>query len=159
MNLKYSMDKVDFVKKAIVEVLIHLGVEALVEVSFDKDTNIVFVNIDGEDLGNLIGYHGENIVALRNIILTSLLTKFEGPVSLSIDVANYRNRREEKLKDIAKKVAETVLRTKKSQKLSPMTSIDRRVIHAEISTNFPELVSYSVGEGRDRRIIISQSEL
>ncbi|PIR43493.1 hypothetical protein COV24_02500 [candidate division WWE3 bacterium CG10_big_fil_rev_8_21_14_0_10_32_10] len=151
-------EQLEFVEKSLQDILTYLDIEGSFDISYDKTNSLIKINIGGDDIGNLIGYHGENIFALQNILLVSLLRKYEEPAKLYLDIGGYRLKREEKLIEMVVDIADKVRKSSRSYKMSPMTANDRRIVHCEIS-KFSDLISYSVGEGRDRRVIISKQEL
>jgi len=118
------------------------------------------VKMDSQDdsSGILIGKGGENLWAFE-LILRNLLQKMKKDSSwrVSLDVNNYRTIYEEKLREFARKAAYQVALTKKPMELPPMKAKDRRVIHLEISLR-SDVATESVGEGKERHIIIKPQE-
>jgi spoIIIJ-associated protein len=111
-----------------------------------------------ESSGILIGKGGENLWAFE-LILRNLIQKMKSDSGwrVSLDVNNYRTIYEEKLREIARKAAYQVALTKKPMELPPMSPKDRRVIHLEIALR-SDVATESVGEGKDRHIIIKPQE-
>lgn len=118
------------------------------------------VKMDSQDdsSGILIGKGGENLWAFE-LILRNLLQKMKKDSSwrVSLDVNNYRAIYEEKLREFARKAAYQVALTKKAMELPPMKAKDRRVIHLEISLR-SDVATESIGEGKERHIIIKPQE-
>jgi len=108
--------------------------------------------------GVLIGRQGENLRALE-IILNSAVRKKLNDASwrILVDVNNYLTLREEKLREIARKLAHQVVLAKKQVELPPMSPRDRRIIHLELSLS-TAVTTESIGEGEKRRIIIKPIE-
>lgn len=150
--------KIDYLKESVEKLVELLGVENT-NVDVYEEDGVLFVNINGEDLGHFIGYHGENIQALQNIYIAALGRKFDEVGSLVFDIEGYRRKREDKVRDVARNAAKKVSDFNKAYKMNPMHPADRRIVHMEISENYPNLISYSVGEGYDRRVVISKNEL
>lgn len=121
-----------------------------------KEEGAVLV-LKGEKLGILIGRHGETLDALQ--YLTSLVcNRVEGNYyRITLDCGDYREKREEALKELAVKISAKVKRTGRSQMLEPMNPYERRIIHAEVS-DIEGVVSKSKGEEPNRRIIIISTD-
>lgn len=112
------------------------------------------VSITNEKLGYLIGYRGETLYALQNI-LTSIASKgLEQKVRVILDIEGYKEKREKTLEELAEKVARTVVKTKKSITLEPMQPYERKIIHSKLQDN-PKVETFSVGEEPHRKIIVS----
>ena len=115
--------------------------------------NDVYANIVGENLGVLIGYHGEAMEAIQHLLNTYLYNKLKGAKRVFIDVAGYRSKRQADLKELANKIANKVLENKRSYKLDPMNSFERRIIHEELSKT-PHILTHSEGVDPNRFLII-----
>ena len=150
---------VSYIKEVIEHILELLGEDSYeLNVLFNEERNIYEVLITGENLGNLIGNHGEVSAAFQDLVnlIARKQKNLEHPVLF--DIGGYKKVREEKLLQLAKDVAEKVISSNYPYKLRPMNSYERRIIHSEIS-KYPSLVSYSIGEGKDRRVVIEKSEV
>ena len=112
------------------------------------------INITSKNLGYLIGYRGETLYALQNILSSIAGKGIENKVRVILDIEGYKAKREKTLEDLAEKVAKTVMRTKKPVKLEPMQAYERKIIHSKLQEN-PKIDTTSVGEEPYRRIIIS----
>ena len=119
-----------------------------------KSNNSVEVNIDGENIGFLIGYRGETLYATQNILSAVANKGTENRVRISLDIAGYKAKREKTLEDLAEKTAQKVMRTKKDVTLEPMQAYERKIIHSKLQDN-PKITTHSVGEEPRRRIVIS----
>ena len=111
------------------------------------------IKIAGEDAGCLIGRKGETMEALS--YLTSLAAnRFEdSDEKISVDVADYRQKREKDLQQMAKKMAAKVVKTGRFYSFEPMNPYERRIIHATVGT-IEGVRSESKGEGSQRRVVI-----
>lgn len=132
------------------------------EGSFDVEEKEegIFVSIDTEDAGRLIGNYGETLQSLQllvNLIISKQIGNPEESKRVIIDVANWRKGKEEELAHKARMWAEQVLESKEPMELDPMPSWQRRVVHLTIE-NTEGVKSESAGEGRDRHLIISPAE-
>lgn len=122
--------------------------------SIEKTTSHIKVNIKNKDLGYLIGYRGETLYALQNILSSIASKEVENRVRVILDIEGYKAKREKTLEDLADKVAKTVIRTKKSVKLEPMQAYERKIIHSKLQQN-SKVETISIGEEPHRRIVIS----
>ncbi len=133
-------------------ILANLGVEGA-EISvalLDKGARIIMT---GDDLGIVIGRRGETLDALQ--YLCSLAANSgDGFFRISLDTGNYREKREQTLKGLARRMSNQVLRTGRSRTLEPMNPYERRIIHTEVQ-QIEGVESASVGEGMGRRVVIS----
>jgi len=112
------------------------------------------VEISGKDSGILIGYRGETLGALQNILSAIANKEIENKVVVLLDIENYKEKREKTLEELANKIAKTVIRTRKSITLEPMQAYERRIIHSALQSN--ELVeTSSIGQEPRRRVVIS----
>ena len=124
------------------------------EYLIEKTKSGLNVSLKNKDLGYLIGYRGETLYALQNIMTTIAGKNIENRVRVIVDIEGYKEKREKTLQDLANKVAKTVIRTKKSIKLEPMQAYERKIIHSTLQNN-KKVETNSIGEEPHRRIIIS----
>ena len=122
--------------------------------SVEKSSFGLNVSITSEKLGYLIGYRGETLYALQNIMAAIAGKGVEQRVRVILDIEGYKEKREKTLEELAEKVAKTVIRTKKSVKLEPMKPYERKIIHSKLQGN-NRVETTSVGEEPHRRIIVS----
>ena len=118
----------------------------------DPESGGPIIDLSGEDSGLLIGRRGQTLQALQFLVNLIVRKQFEG-VRVVLDVENYRQRRENQLKDMATKVAERVAQTNRSITLEPMPPADRRIIHTSL-TDHPGVSTESTGEGEGRKVTI-----
>ena len=131
------------------------NINATVEVSIRE--NDVYANIVGENLGVLIGYHGEAMEAIQHLVNTYLYSKLKGAKRVFVDVSGYREKRNNDLRSLANKIASKVLENKRSYRLDPMNSFERRIIHEELSKT-PHILTHSEGVDPNRYLIIEYTE-
>ncbi len=114
----------------------------------------VRVEVDcGEAAGILVGREGQTLAAIQYLTARIAGKKLGGAVRLQIDVGNYRERQEERLRELALFLAEKVKTTKRSQSTRPLTAYQRRIIHLALEGE--ELLhTHSKGEGNQKRVII-----
>ncbi len=107
----------------------------------------------GEQGRLLIGVQGANLDALQHIIRCVLRKHLREDVRIMVDVNGYRMRREQNLLGFAEEVARRAQKTGRPVALSPMSALDRRTIHAALSSH-KEVVTESMGDGKDRRVVV-----
>src|SRR3989338_1794968 len=148
------MDKLKSIKSEIEELLKKMIDKFEVEVK--EEDGVYHVVIKTEDEApTVIGRHGETIRAIQKILEVVLYKKFTEPVELLVNVNDYREKQIERLEGIAKDIAERVKSEKHEKPTRSFSSYERKIIHEYIAKNYPDLTSYSVGEGRDRQLIVS----
>lgn len=138
----------DYIKS----VMLGLGCENVTVMAAYAD-NTIYLQLDGDKLGACIGRRGETLDALQ--YLTSLAANTgNGYQKVTLNIGNYREKREQTLNALAKKVAAQVLSTGRSRTLEPMNPYERRVIHTAVQ-EIEGVVSNSIGEGDSRRVVIA----
>ncbi|MDP3954916.1 MAG: R3H domain-containing nucleic acid-binding protein [bacterium] len=141
------------IKDTSAELLKLLGFEAQAEVSENVEENTISVQIETEEAGVLIGYHGEAIASFQ-VILGMIISKKLGEWHrVVVNVGDYREKREETLTRMALNAAQKAHFSGQPVILSSLSSYERRVIHLALSDN-TEIETLSEGEGLDRRLII-----
>ncbi len=142
------------VEEFLKEFLNKLEKDEKIEYSIKADKSGVYVNINDKNLGYLIGYRGETLYALQNVLSAIAGKKIENKVRVFLDIESYRAKREKTLEELAEKISKTVIKTKKSITLEPMQAYERKIIHSKLQNN--ELVTTkSIGEEPRRRVVIS----
>ena len=112
-------------------------------------------NIVGdEDFGRLIGRRGENLRSLGYLLNLMVGRRLGHPCRVTLDVAGYRQRRVEHLTELAETFAEEVRENKEPITLETMSAYERRVVHVALADD-EEVRTYSIGEGEERRVVIS----
>lgn len=115
----------------------------------------LYVSINGENIGNLIGYRGEALYALENILKAISNKDTENRVIVRLDIENYKEKRIKTLQDVANKKARIVEKTGKMITLEPMQAYERKIIHSCLQEN-PKVETRSIGQEPRRRIVISK---
>lgn len=115
--------------------------------------DIIFVNIDGKDSFKLIGYRGDCLNALQSILSSIGNKGIKDRIKVFLNINNYKDRREESLNELAKKIEKTVCKTKKRVVLEPMNSYDRKIIHSALQ-NSESVKTYSIGEEPNRKVVV-----
>ena len=134
------------------ELLTYMDVEAIVDVTEKEEK--VDVELRGRGMGLLIGHRGETLDALQ--YLTNLVVNKQGLKykRINLDAENYRRKREETLRRLAKRLGYKVSKTRKRITLEPMNPFERRIIHAALQ-NDEYVRTYSEGEEPYRRVVIT----
>lgn len=131
-----------------------LGIENCTIQAFDGDNEVLFDLDCGDDYGIVIGRRGETLDAIQYLARMVENKGRQGYRRVSINVGNYREKREAALILLAEKDAARVLRTGRSLALEPMNPYERRIIHTAIQ-GIEGVTSYSTGMDLDRRVIIA----
>jgi spoIIIJ-associated protein len=115
------------------------------------------ISVDGDNAGVLIGHHGETLDSLQYLTNLAANKKIEGEkreyIKVTVDVEGYRAKREETLRSLARRMADKVVRYKKSVMLEPMNPYERRIIHSEVQ-NIAGVATNSIGSENNRRVVI-----
>lgn len=139
-------------KNFITDVLTAMGIDVTVTAEFDGE--VVNVNLDGDNMGVVIGKRGDTLDSIQ--YLTSLVVnqRSEDYIKVSIDTENYREKREEALIALSKRLAGKVARTGKKFALEPMNPYERRIIHSSLQDN-EDVTTFSVGQEPYRKVVIA----
>ncbi|MFQ5942562.1 MAG: RNA-binding cell elongation regulator Jag/EloR [Anaerolineales bacterium] len=140
------------------ELIQRLGLDARVSAEWghkDPEARIrpLLVEVNGDDLGILIGRRGETLTALQYITRLIVAKELERPVAVVIDIEGYRARREQQLGRLARKMADQATDLDRTMELEPMPANERRIIHVTLRDN-PAVTTESVGEGSSRKVTI-----
>lgn len=116
--------------------------------------NVIEIVISDKRAHFLIGYRGETLNAFQTILTTIASKENNERIRIELDVLDYREKRKKVLEDLAEKIAKSVIRTRKSITLEPMTPYERKIIHSKLQNN-SKVKTSSVGEGMNRKVVIS----
>jgi spoIIIJ-associated protein len=117
------------------------------------DENGGHIELEGQDLENLVGTHGETLDALQELTRLAVLRQTRRRVRVFLDVNGYRAQRREQLVAAAKEAAQQVLQTREDHEFQPMTPAERKAIHDAVAT-IEGTRTESLGEEPNRRVII-----
>lgn len=115
---------------------------------------LAVLDIEGDDLGLLIGRRGETLQSLQYLLNLMASRKLGQNVFFTVDVEGYRQRRERTLTQLARRTADQVKRTQRAITLDPMPANERRIIHLALAED-RHVSTASVGEGDNRKVSIS----
>ncbi len=147
-------EKVKIAKDYISSILMSMNIKADYAV-YQNETGAV-INIESDNNGTIIGRRGETLDALQYLCSIIANKGDKDYFRITINCLGYREKRKETLRQLAKKVAKSVLKSGRSQTLEPMNPYERRVIHSAIS-EIEGVSSRSVGEEPRRKIVISSN--
>jgi spoIIIJ-associated protein len=148
-------DKAEKVKQLIQNLLDRTGVQATVEFEDSLLKGLVF-NISSRESRLLIGRQGNTLHSLEILAHALAARSFPGeqPFYFSLDVDDYKRKREWFLKEEARNAVDQVKRTGRPVHMEPMPNYERRLVHAYMQENFPDVITASEGEDPYRKIII-----
>ena len=116
--------------------------------------NDFHIDVEGEDTGYLIGYRGEVLNSLQ-LILTNIASKnLNCKVKVLLNIGGYREKRQKDLENLALKIAGSVIKSRKSITLDPMSAYERKIIHLKLQDN-EKVQTHSIGEEPYRKIVVS----
>jgi spoIIIJ-associated protein len=148
-------------KEALENLLSRLGVEASVvseaKPPFEQGTEaseVITINVTGDDLGILIGRRGQTLAALQHIVRLMVAHQVKARVPIVIDVEGYKQRRYSALQALALRMAEQVKERKKPFALEPMPAYERRIVHLALADD-PDVTTESTGVGEVRKVVIT----
>lgn len=148
------MDKQTAIKTATEELLTKMI--STFEVEVQEDEGVYQILIKAEDEApTVIGRHGETIRAIQKILEVILYKQFNEPLSILVNVNDYREKQKERLEGLANQFAEKAKTSKEPAYIRGLSSYERKMIHEYITNNYPDLTTYSVGEGKDRQLVVN----
>jgi len=149
--VKSDNSKLKIIKEITEKLLELLEVKASLVVK--EEDEIINIQLETEEPGILIGYHGQALQALQLLISLIGFKKFNEWVRVVVNVGDYQEKRQESLTKMAQSIAQRAKFSGTSQSLPPMSSAERRIIHLALA-NDTEVETFSEGEGRERHVVI-----
>jgi spoIIIJ-associated protein len=143
------------IKKIIEEFIGKMTFSVEVEMGQPQEETIP-VNLKLEEPSVLIGDRGQTLSDIQHLLKMIIRKKIEAPIYIDLDIQDYKKKKEEYLKDIARSAADEVTLNKKEKILEPMSSYERRIIHMALADR-EGVSTESVGEREDRRVVIKPS--
>ena len=151
-------EKISEVKKAAHDFLVGVfkTMDMNVDISeeYQKETGILTVNMEGEDMGVLIGKRGQTLDSLQYLVSLVVNKDVDGYIHVKADTENYRERRKKTLENLAKNIAFKVKRTRQPVALEPMNPYERRIIHSALQDE-KFITTYSEGEEPYRKVVVA----
>jgi spoIIIJ-associated protein len=146
-------EPVERVREVVSRVITALGLDASVEVT--EDANEIRATVDGPDeMGRLIGRHGQTIDALQHLAWRAAYHDHEDRKAVIVDAAGYRQRREEALQRQADRAASEALRFERPVELEPMSAAERKTVHNYLADR-TDVETHSEGDEPERRLVVS----
>lgn len=140
------------IEELITQFLEKLGVDGSFSLE-QTDDEVLNVILETSDSGMVIGYHGEILEAMQLILSLMIAKKLGRYIRIALEVGDYRKNREEYLRQLAMRMKEKVIEQQEEQVVSSLKAWERRIIHLFLQDD-KEVVSESVGEGRERVLVI-----
>ena len=156
ISASYTVKGADIALDFIRNLVAGMGLDAKVTLTDGEDDNKM-IRVDGESAGVLIGHHGDTLDSLQYLANLAANKKVAGEkreyCRITVDVENYRFKREETLRALARRMADKVLRYKKSVMLEPMNPYERRIIHSEVQ-KIAGVSTNSIGSENNRKVVL-----
>lgn len=147
------MEKINIIKNETEALLSKMIDNYTVEVIEEAGVYHIIIKTDDE-ASTVIGRHGETIRSLQKILEVILYKKFQEGLEILVNVNDFREKQKERLEILAREYAEKVQTTHSPSFIRGLSSYERKLIHEFITKNFPDLTTYSIGEGKERRLVI-----
>lgn len=149
---KYTVE--DDTKEFLTKVFAAMDLEVEIMIEKPEDSNVVSVELKGNDMGVLIGKRGQTLDSLQYLTNLAVNRNAGSFVKVKIDTEDYRKRRRETLENLARNIAYKVKRTKRPVTLEPMNPFERRVIHSTLQ-NDKFVTTHSEGEEPYRHVVVT----
>ena len=150
---KVEDETIRYVEQFVKDTLKAMDMDVEITSSIDKD-GALYVDMKGENMGILIGKRGQTLDSLQYLANRVANKHQSGYVRVKLDTENYRARREETLKHLAKNIAHKVKRNRRPVILEPMNPYERRIIHSTLQSD-PYVTTHSEGEERYRKVVVT----
>jgi spoIIIJ-associated protein len=150
-----SNDDTEVVREILGGLLEALDLDATISVHESQSeilSGMIF-DISGDDLGILIGRRGQTLAALQYITRLMVSHRLKMRLPVHIDVEGYRQRQNEKLEELAERIARQVVSQQESYTMRPMPPVERRIIHVTLS-DYPGVGTESTGTGESRQVVV-----
>lgn len=130
-----------------------MDIETEVTIDYSEENNSMNINLEGPEMGILIGKRGQTLDALQYLISLFVNKESEAYIRVKLDTENYRARRKDTLENLAKNIAFKVKRSRRSVTLEPMNPYERRIIHSALQ-NDKYVATKSEGEEPYRKVVV-----
>ena len=153
---KFSAEELDKAeenaRKFLQEFLQKIGEDSSFDITKNEDG--LYISIKGNSSGYLIGYRGETLYSVQNILSAIASKGLNARMRVILDIEGYKEKREKTLEELADRMAAKVIRTGRPVTLEPMKAYERKVIHSKLQ-NSDKVTTQSIGEEPRRRLVIS----
>jgi len=147
-----NQQNLETIKKTVEEFFQKITFEVEIDLLPEKEETVP-INLKMDEPQILIGEGGQTLNEIQHLLKAILRRKISEPFYINLDINDYKKKKTEYLRELARSLADEVSLTKKEKTLAPMSAYERRIIHLELS-NRSDVVSESAGEGPDRKVII-----
>lgn len=146
-------ESIKFAEKYLADLLSFFGINA--EIVTEYNDNVIELSVPSTpDNSLLIGRNAETLRSIQYLLSTTLRNRDAAVTRVNVDIADYKKQRADKVAKQAREWIEEVLRTGDSY-VADLNAADRRIVH-RVADEYPNIKTFSEGEGRDRRVIIAQ---
>lgn len=147
-----ELEPAELLQEVLEEIAGALGLEAQVEV--EESAGVLYGRVDGDDVGLLIGRHGNTIEAVQHLAQRIVFPGGPAGTRIVIDAGGYRERRAQLLRDDADDAADEALRTGEAVEFEPLPASERRIVH-EYLREREDVTTHSEGDDPDRYVVVS----
>ena len=144
---------VDTAKDFLKDVFEAMDLTVVVDVKYDEIDNYMEIDLNGDDMGVLIGKRGQTLDSLQYLVSLVVNKNVENYIRVKVDTENYRQRRKDTLENLAKNISYKVKRTKRPVSLEPMNPYERRIIHSALQ-NDKYVTTHSEGDEPFRHVVV-----
>lgn len=143
----------DTAKDFLKDVFEAMNLTVVVDVKYDEANNSMDIDLNGDEMGVLIGKRGQTLDYLQYLVSLVVNKDVENYIRVKVDTENYRQRRKETLENLAKNISYKVKRTKRPVSLEPMNPYERRIIHSALQ-NDKYVTTHSEGDEPFRHVVV-----
>mgnify|MGYP002509689462 FL=1 len=143
----------DTAKDFLKDVFEAMNLTVVVDVKYDEANNSMDIDLNGDEMGVLIGKRGQTLDSLQYLVSLVVNKDVENYIRVKVDTENYRQRRKETLENLAKNISYKVKRTKRPVSLEPMNPYERRIIHSALQ-NDKYVTTHSEGDEPFRHVVV-----
>ena len=147
-----NQQNLETIKKTVEEFFQKITFEVEIDLLPEKEETVP-INLKMDEPQILIGEGGQTLNEIQHLLKAILRRKISEPFYINLDINDYKKKKTEYLKELARSLADEVSLTKKEKTLAPMPAYERRIIHLELSSR-SDVVSESTGEEPDRKVVI-----
>ena len=151
------MDKLKVIKSEALDLLTKIIDKPDLEVTDENGSFMVIIKAE-EDAPVVIGRHGETIKSIQKLLEVILYKKLGESVEILVNVNDYREKQKERIQEISDKYAAQTKETGEQSYIRGFSSYERKIAHEYITETYPELTTFSEGEGRERKLVVDLKE-
>lgn len=148
-------DKIKVIEEIAQDLLARLGVETTV--SIEESEGVFNIQLETDQPGILIGYHGETLAAIQLMVGMIAWRQLDEWTKVLVNVGDYRQKRKESLERMAQSAAQKAKFSGQPQTLPPISAFERRIIHLALSSD-SEIETVSEGEGANRHVVVKPKQ-